>query len=140
MIRALFLLLLTGLAVADGTSSAYETAIEMAKCYGTQSAFASYIDSTMPMSARAERATEVAADTRRVSLAFFNSAGLSTQEAENAVERHAHRPRVELAARIDATQNDPHAFVRAIKPLRHCNTRIDSQREIVDALLEKAYR
>ena len=140
MIRLLILLVLSASAVADSTPSFYEKAVEMSRCYGTQRAFASYIDSIMPMSASAERAIKVAAYTRSASLAFFASAGFSTQEAENAVERYSHQPRVELAARIDATQNDPRAFVQAIKPLHNCNTIIDSRREIVDALLEKEYR
>lgn len=140
MRRLLTLLLVPGLAVADSASDLYEKAVEMSRCYGTQRAFANYIQAAMPMSARAEEASETAADTRLASLALFNSAGLSNQKAEDAIERYSHQPRVELASQIDATKHDPQAFVEAIEPLCQCNAKMDSQRGTIDALLEEGYR
>lgn len=140
MSRLSILLLLPGLAIADTASSLYEKAIEMSECYGNQRAFAHYMEAAMPMSPTAEEAYQAAANTRASSVALFSSAGLSTREAEDAVERYSNQAHVELASRIDATEHDPEAFVEAIEPLCRCNAKFDSQRSVIDALLEQGYR
>lgn len=140
MRRISMLLLLPGLAISDTASNVYEKAIEISKCYGNQRAFANYMDAAMPMTPTAEQAYQVAAKTKASSLALFNSAGLSDQEAEDAVERYSHPTRTELASRIDATEHDPKAFVQAIEPLCQCNAKLNKQRRIIDAILGQGYR